>query len=111
MTIIIMNARKMMVSYKHNCFLLISELSTRPLLRCSMNELGSGTTVKTQVEQQAFYQQSNSERRMNIIQLLHLVHLLYTEGNKGSYIQKDISSEQVQDACSIIKTQANKKPF
>lgn len=106
-----MNARKIMVSYKHNCFLLIYELSTRPLLRCSMNEFSSRTAVKTQVKQHTFYQQGNPERRMNIIQLLHLVHLLYIEGNKSSCIQKDISSEQVQNACSFIKTQANKKPF
>jgi len=76
-----------------------------------MNEFSSGITVKTQVQQNAFYQQGNPEQRMNIIQLLHLVHLLYTEGNKSSCIQKDVSSEQVHDACSFIKTQANKKPF
>lgn len=101
----------MVFSYKHNCFLLISELSTRHLLRYSMNEFGSGTTVKTQVQQHAFYQQGNPEWRMNIFQLLHLVHLLYTERNESSCLQRDISSEQVQDACSLIKTQANKKPF
>jgi hypothetical protein len=92
-------------------FLLISELSTRPLLRCSMNEFSSGATVKTWVQQHAFYQQGIPERRMNVTQLLHLVHFLYTECNKSSCIQKDISSEQVQDACSFIKAQANKKPF
>jgi hypothetical protein len=42
-----MNARKMMVSYKHNFFLLISELSTGPLLRCIMNELSSRIPIKT----------------------------------------------------------------
>jgi len=111
MTIIIKNVRKIMVSYQHNCFLLISELSTRPLLRSGMNEFSSGTTVKTQVQQLAFYQQGNPERRMNIIQLLHLVHLLYTESNKSGCIQKGISSEQVQDGCSFMETHANKKPF
>ena len=56
MTIIIMNAGKIMVSFKRICFLLISELSTGPLLRCPMNECSSGTLVKTQVQQHVFYQ-------------------------------------------------------
>jgi hypothetical protein len=68
-----------------------------------MNAFSSGTTVKTQVQQHAFCQQGNPEWRMNIIQLLHLVHLLFTEGNKSSCIQKDISSEQVQDAYSFVQ--------